>query len=62
MNALLPVNWIVGIGVALLALLGLQMAAHAVDLGVSVFGWLLFLFAVGFDFFLIKLSYDRRAG
>lgn len=54
-------SWIVGIIVTLLGLLGLTMAAKAVDLGVHIFGLLLFVFAVGFDFWLIKLGYDRSA-
>jgi hypothetical protein len=56
---ILPSSWIVGAAVALLGLLGLTMAARATDLGVHLFGMLLFVFAIGFDFWLIKLGYDR---
>jgi len=61
---ILPSSWIVGALVAGLALIGLVMAAHGTDLGVSLFGGLLFTFAVLFEFWLIKRSYDeseRRA-
>lgn len=56
---ILPTAWIVGFAVAILGLLGLTMAAWSVDQGVNLFGWLLFIFAVAFDFWLIKLGYDR---
>ena len=56
---ILSSSWIVGVAVAALGLLGLTMAARSVDLGIYIFGMLLFIFAVGFDFFLIKLGYDR---
>ena len=62
---ILPTSWLVGAAVTLLGLLGLTMAAKAEDIGVHLFGMLLFGFSVAFDFFLIKLSYDRaeeRAG
>ena len=55
---LIPTSWIVGFAVTLLGLLGLTMAAKSVDMGVGLFGSLLFVFAVGFDFWLIKRSYD----
>jgi len=43
---------------ALSGLLGLYLAAHAVDAGIYAFGLLLFLFAVALDFWLIKRHYD----
>lgn len=50
--------------VTVLALLGLILAAGATDGGVAIFGYLLFLFGVLFDFWLIKRHYDQldRAG
>lgn len=53
-------SWIIGIIVAGLALIGLSMAAHGTDVGVSLFGHLLFVFAVLFEFWLIKRSYDEQ--
>jgi hypothetical protein len=46
--------WIVGGLIAILGLLGLFLAAGAKDGGIYLFGLLLFLFAVLFDFGLIK--------
>lgn len=59
---ILPISWIVGFAVAILGLLGLTMAASSVDQGTHLFGMLLFVFAVGFDFWLIKIGYDRAEG
>lgn len=56
---ILPTSWLVGTAVTVLGLVGLMMAGKAEDLGVYLFGILLFAFAVAFDFFLIKLGYDR---
>ena len=47
-------NWIIGGFVTLLGLIGLFLAAHAGDSGIYLFGLLLFLFAVLFDFGLIR--------
>lgn len=52
MNATLA--WIVGGLIAVLGLVGLFLAAGARDVGIYLFGLLLFLFAVLFDFGLIK--------
>ncbi|MFZ5790564.1 MAG: hypothetical protein ACOY3L_07690 [Pseudomonadota bacterium] len=46
--------WIVGGLIAILGLVGLFLAAGAKDGGIYLFGLLLFLFAVLFDFGLIK--------
>lgn len=51
--------WIVGLGVAVLSLLGLTLAAKSVDLGVHLFGMLLFVFGILFDFWLVKVTFDR---
>jgi hypothetical protein len=56
---ILPMAWLVGTAVTVLGLIGLTMAAKSEDLGVYLFGMLLFAFAAVFDFFLIKLGYDR---
>lgn len=53
------VNWIVGGGVALLGVLGLFLASGAKDLGIGLFGYVLFGFAVLFDFALIRRSVGR---
>ena len=47
-------NWVIGGIVTLLGIVGLFLAAHAVDGGIYLFGLLLFLFAVLFDFGLIR--------
>jgi FtsH-binding integral membrane protein len=47
-------NWIIGGVITLLGIVGLFLAAHAVDTGIYLFGLLLFLFAVLFDFGLIR--------
>lgn len=57
----LPTPWLVGAAVTVLGLVGLMMAGKSEDLGVHLFGILLFIFAVAFDFFLIKLGYDRQS-
>ncbi len=52
------VDWIVGIASAIFALLGLVLAAHAVDIGMTTFGVGLFIFGCFLIFFLIKQHYD----
>jgi len=51
---------IFGVLAAVLGLAGLFLAAKAQDGGISLFGTLLFLFAVLFDFWLLKRYYDAR--
>jgi hypothetical protein len=57
---------IIGLAVALAGLLGLFMLANAADLGIQLFGGLLFLFGVFLNFWFIKSHYDAldqtRAG
>ena len=53
-------TWLVGILVAALGLIGLFLASRALDQGVALFGVLLFLFAVLFEFGLIRRVYDER--
>ena len=58
-------NWIMGIFVGLLGLVGLFMASAARDLGIYVFGMALMAFAVLFCWFMIKTAFDeaeRQAG
>ena len=52
--------WIVGFFVTLLALIGLTAAAGAHDTMFHIAGLLLFAFAVGFDFWLIKKWFDEQ--
>lgn len=54
------VTWIVGLIMALLALLGLDLLSGALDTGITIFGSLLFVFGVGFDFWLLKSYADRK--
>jgi hypothetical protein len=49
---------IVGVAVAIAGLLGLFLLANAVDLGIQIFGALLFLFGVLLNFWFIKSHYD----
>ena len=53
-------NWILGIAVSVLSLLGLFLAAGAYDVGMSTFGYALFAFGIFFDFWLIKKSFDTE--
>jgi hypothetical protein len=43
-------NWFVLFVAILIALLGLLLAAKGVDAGMSLAGWLFFIFGVGFAF------------
>ncbi len=52
--------WIAGSAIGLLGLIGLYLASRAVDGGIYGFGLLLFLFAVLFDFWLMKRCFDER--
>jgi hypothetical protein len=47
--------------VGVVGLLGLFAAAHAVDLGMYVFGLVLTAFAVIVDFWLLKHHFDSEA-
>ncbi len=51
-------QWIVGIVSGLFGLLGLFLASHAVDDGMSVFGFALFAFGVLMVFWLTKKAFD----
>ena len=52
-------SWILGIVAALIALLGIILASHALDIGMTTFGFELVVFGVGFVFWLIKDHWDE---
>jgi FtsH-binding integral membrane protein len=52
-------DFLVGAWVAILGFVGLFLAAGAADSEMSVFGWGLVIFAVLFDFNLIKRHFDK---
>ena len=51
-------SWLVGIMVAAIGLLGLILASRAEDGALALFGGALFVFAVLFEFGLIRRVYD----
>ena len=51
-------SWLVGIMVAAIGLLGLVLASRAEDGALALFGGALFIFAVLFEFGLIRRVYD----
>jgi hypothetical protein len=55
------VDWIVGAFAGLCAVIGLFLAAGAMDDGMYVFGLGLFAFGCFFVFFLVKKAHDARA-
>jgi ABC-type uncharacterized transport system permease subunit len=55
-------DFVIGALVLLLGLLGLLAAANALDQGMAIFGTALFLFAVFFEFWLVKKAFDRKSG
>ena len=54
------IDWILGLVMAVLAVLGLVLASGAYDIGMYTFGLLLFAFGVFFDFWLVKKSFDTK--
>ncbi len=52
-------HWIMGGVMGLIALVGLVLAAGALDTGIYLFGLALFVFGVLFDFWLIKRAFDE---
>lgn len=52
--------WILGIVSVLLGLLGAVLAANAIDIGISTFGYGLIVFAVWFGFWLVKDHFDHE--
>jgi hypothetical protein len=55
-----PSNLIVGLLVAALGLTGLILASGAMDDGMYVFGFSLFVFACVFEFGLMRRHFDKR--
>jgi len=53
-------DFVIGIMVAIFGLIGLILAAGAVDDGIYVFGLSLFGFACLFNLGLVRAFYDRR--
>jgi Zn-dependent membrane protease YugP len=53
-------DWILGLVMAVLAVLGLVLAANAYDTGMYTFGLGLFAFGIFFDFWLVKKSFDAK--
>jgi len=57
--------WLMLAMVTALGVLGLVLAAHALDLGMTIFGTGLAIFATAFDFWLLKLyadlTYEKQA-
>lgn len=51
--------WLTGLVMAVLAIVGLKLAADARDLGMTIFGSGLFMFAALFGFGLLKSFADR---
>jgi hypothetical protein len=47
------------IGINLIGLIGLFVASGAHDAGMYIFGLVLFVFAVGLDFLLLKRHFDK---
>jgi hypothetical protein len=53
-------DWIIGLCMAFLAVLGLVLASGAFDTGMYTFGLALFAFGVFFDFWLVKKTFDAQ--
>jgi hypothetical protein len=54
-------NFAIGAVAAAVALGGLFLAARSADAGIELFGFSLFLFGTGLNFWLIKVHFDRLA-
>jgi len=53
-------EWILGLVLAFLGIVGLFLASGAYDIGMYFFGLALFVFAVLFDFWLVKKHFDAE--
>jgi hypothetical protein len=53
-------SWLFGGVMAMLGFVGLLLASRAMDQGIEFFGLALFVFAVLFDFGLIRRAYEIR--
>ena len=56
------IDWIIGIALAFLGIVGLFLASGAYDVGMYFFGLALFAFAVLFNFWLVKKHFDAEQG
>jgi hypothetical protein len=54
------IDWILGLVMAVFAVLGLVLASGAYDTGMYTFGLLLFAFGTFFDFWLVKKHFDAK--
>ncbi len=54
------IDWILGLAMAVFAVLGLVLASGAYDTGMYTFGLLLFAFGTFFDFWLVKKCFDAK--
>jgi len=54
------IEWILGLALTFLGLVGLFLAAGAYDIGMHFFGIALIVFAVLFDFWLVKKHFDAE--
>jgi hypothetical protein len=54
------IDWILGLVMAVLAVLGLVLASGAYDTGMYTFGLGLFAFGTFFDFWLVKKYFDAK--
>lgn len=52
-------GYVLGVFLAALGILGLALAANAEDVMMAIFGQALFIFAVVFDFGLVKRHFDE---
>jgi len=52
------IEWILGLVLAFLGIVGLFLASGAYDVGMYFFGLALFAFAVLFNFWLVKKHFD----
>ena len=54
------IEWILGLVLAFLGIVGLFLASGAYDVGMYFFGLALFAFAVLFNFWLVKKHFDAE--
>ena len=54
------IDWIIGLVMAVFAVLGLVLASGAYDVGMYTFGLGLFAFGIFFDFWLVKKVFDAK--
>lgn len=54
------IDWILGLAMSVLAVLGLALASGAYDTGMYTFGLGLFVFGTFFNFWLVKKYFDAK--